>query len=258
MLNFFDPDCIPCQQEHPELVAVRRRAGGARQRRRRVLHGDHPGRPARSVDDSSTNDGGDWPRSYSKADEFPVAFGVSEVPETWIIDPSGVVQLRDDLEGHRRALDTHPAAVPRAVHRMSARSWNKAVKRWPGWLALVFVVAGFLAVGAFRSTGPEHAGGAGRCASPARVACPICDGESVFESQQHRVARPSAARSASSSPRTTSATTRSSPSSRRGTAPQVLLVPAVVGLRRARVGVAGRRVRLRGGGARRGVPPLEA
>ena len=22
---------------------------------------------------------------------------------------------------------------------MSARSWNKAVKRWPGWLALVFV-----------------------------------------------------------------------------------------------------------------------
>ena len=33
--------------------------------------------------------------------------------------------------------------------------WNKAVKRWPGWLALVFVVAGFLAVGTFRSTGPQ-------------------------------------------------------------------------------------------------------
>ncbi len=42
---------------------------------------------------------------------------------------------------------------------MSVREWNKAVKHWPGWLALVFVVAGFLAVGAFRSTGPGDAGG---------------------------------------------------------------------------------------------------
>ena len=38
--------------------------------------------------------GGDWPAIYSEADEFPVAFGVSQVPETWVVDPSGVVQLR--------------------------------------------------------------------------------------------------------------------------------------------------------------------
>ena len=43
VLNFFDPDCIPCQQEHRELVAVRRQPGGARQRRRGVVLGDHAG-----------------------------------------------------------------------------------------------------------------------------------------------------------------------------------------------------------------------
>ena len=38
--------------------------------------------------------GGDWPAVDSDADEVPVAFGVSQVPETWVVDPSGVVQLR--------------------------------------------------------------------------------------------------------------------------------------------------------------------
>jgi len=67
---------------------------------------------------------------------------------------------------------------------MSVREWNKAVKHWPGWVALVFVVTGFLAVGAFRSTGPETP--ADRVdAIASRVACPICDGESVFVSQNN-------------------------------------------------------------------------
>ncbi len=65
-----------------------------------------------------------------------------------------------------------------------ASELNRRVKRWPGWLALVFVVAGFLAVGATRDTGPESQGD--RIVQVAkRVACPICDGESVFESQNN-------------------------------------------------------------------------
>lgn len=65
-----------------------------------------------------------------------------------------------------------------------ASELNRRVKRWPGWLALVFVVAGFLAVGATRDTGPESQGD--RIDQVAkRVACPICDGESVFESQNN-------------------------------------------------------------------------
>lgn len=55
-------------------------------------------------------------------------------------------------------------------------------KRWPVWVLLVFVVAGFLAVGATRDDGPR--GPEERANSIAqRVACPVCDGESVFESR---------------------------------------------------------------------------
>jgi len=57
-----------------------------------------------------------------------------------------------------------------------------ALKKWPAWVLLVFVVVAFLAVGATRDDGartPEE-----RADSIAqRVACPVCDGESVFESR---------------------------------------------------------------------------
>lgn len=65
---------------------------------------------------------------------------------------------------------------------MAASAWNRRLKRWPGWVALVLVVAGFLAVGATRSDGPQTQ--ADRVDEiTQRVACPVCDGESVFESQ---------------------------------------------------------------------------
>ena len=65
-----------------------------------------------------------------------------------------------------------------------ASETNKRLKRWPGWVALVFVIAGFLAVGATRDSGPQSQ--SDRIDTIAkRVACPICDGESVFESQNN-------------------------------------------------------------------------
>ncbi len=61
---------------------------------------------------------------------------------------------------------------------------NARFKRWPGWLLLVLVITAFLAVGATRSTGPQSQ--EDRVDAIARrVACPICDGESVFESQNN-------------------------------------------------------------------------
>ena len=61
---------------------------------------------------------------------------------------------------------------------------NRRVKRWPGWVALVLVVVGFLAVGVTRDAGPQTEGdridGIAR-----RIACPICDGESVYESRNN-------------------------------------------------------------------------
>lgn len=65
-----------------------------------------------------------------------------------------------------------------------ASGLNARLKRWPGWVLLIFVITGFLAVGATRASGPESQ--EDRIDSIAqRVACPICDGESVFESQNN-------------------------------------------------------------------------
>ena len=55
-------------------------------------------------------------------------------------------------------------------------------KRWPGWVLLVFVVVGLLAVGASRANGPSTPGERAE-AIEQRIACPVCDGESVFESR---------------------------------------------------------------------------
>jgi len=57
-----------------------------------------------------------------------------------------------------------------------------AIKRWPGWVALVLVVAGFLAVGATRDDGPGTPEERAQSIAE-RVACPVCQGESVAESR---------------------------------------------------------------------------
>src|SRR4051795_2028606 len=58
----------------------------------------------------------------------------------------------------------------------------RALKRWPAWVLLVFVVVGSLAFGASRASGPSTP--AERADAIAkRVACPVCDGESVYESR---------------------------------------------------------------------------
>ena len=93
VLNFFDPDCVPCIPEHPDLVQFSEDqatlgADGAE------LYSVITRGTRDEVDEFFAERGGDWPQIYSEFDEFPVAFGVAAVPETWIIDPSGVVQLR--------------------------------------------------------------------------------------------------------------------------------------------------------------------
>jgi cytochrome c-type biogenesis protein CcmH len=63
------------------------------------------------------------------------------------------------------------------------RSINRwSVKSWPSWVLLVFVVGGLLAVGAARDASPRTPQERVEAISQ-RLACPICDGESVFESR---------------------------------------------------------------------------
>ena len=57
-----------------------------------------------------------------------------------------------------------------------------SLKRWPGWVFLVLVVAGFLAFGSTRDAGartPEE-----RVEEISKqLACPVCGGETVYESR---------------------------------------------------------------------------
>ena len=93
VLNFFRSDCVPCIQEHPELVEFadqQEQLGAEGAEFYSVVVGDTPERVERFFDER----GGDWPIIYSDSDEFSVAFGVAAVPETWIIGPDGVVLER--------------------------------------------------------------------------------------------------------------------------------------------------------------------
>ena len=56
------------------------------------------------------------------------------------------------------------------------------LKSWPVWVLLLFVVVGFLAVGATRDSGPRTPDERVEAISK-RVACPTCDGESVYVSR---------------------------------------------------------------------------
>ena len=92
VLNFFDPDCVPCVQEHPELVELDRQqtslADGAE------LYTIINRGSDEAVAQWFADNGGDWPVVSDPSGSISVAFGVAQVPETWIIDPNGVVRAR--------------------------------------------------------------------------------------------------------------------------------------------------------------------
>ena len=106
VLNFFTHDCVPCIEEHPELIAFvdQQRSLGAE------------GAEFYSVVRDSTRDevgdffderGGDWPIVYDLDYEFVNGFGVALVPETWVIDPNGFVRRRFTRHRHRRGSERH-------------------------------------------------------------------------------------------------------------------------------------------------------
>ncbi len=93
VFNFFQSDCVPCQQEHSELIEFvdqQRSLGADGAEFYSVIFGDTQPR----VEEFFEERGGDWPVVYSDGDVIPASFGVNLVPETWIIDPDGVVRFR--------------------------------------------------------------------------------------------------------------------------------------------------------------------
>lgn len=105
VLNFFTHDCVPCIREHPELIefADQQRSLGA------------DGAELYTIVQNSSRDevaeffaerGGDWPIVFDDRSEFQNGFGVALVPETWIVDPNGVVRRRIIAEVEAEPLST--------------------------------------------------------------------------------------------------------------------------------------------------------
>ena len=93
VLNFFTHNCVPCIREHPELIEFvkQQQALGNDGAELYTIVRDSS---RDQVDDFFTERGGDWPVVYDPEYSFSNDFGVSLVPETWVIDPSGVVRAR--------------------------------------------------------------------------------------------------------------------------------------------------------------------
>jgi cytochrome c biogenesis protein CcmG/thiol:disulfide interchange protein DsbE len=94
VLNFFNSTCAPCRAEHPALVEFTKQQasfGDAGAELYTVLQYLDD---VNSVKSFFINRGGDWPIVRDDDGTINVAFGVAQVPETFIINPNGEVVVR--------------------------------------------------------------------------------------------------------------------------------------------------------------------
>lgn len=85
LVNFFSTNCVPCVIEHPELLAFHRAGGDAEIVS--VVFDDDPQQVAAFFE---TN-GGDWPVLAYGSGATAIAYGVTGVPESYLVAPSGQV-----------------------------------------------------------------------------------------------------------------------------------------------------------------------
>jgi cytochrome c biogenesis protein CcmG, thiol:disulfide interchange protein DsbE len=111
VLNFFQSSCLPCKAEHPELVSfAAQQAGIADGAELYTVVWDDS---AAAVTSYFADHGGAWPIIRDDDGSISTAFGVAKVPETWVIDPSGIIvgryieitadSLSTDLQQFRQA-----------------------------------------------------------------------------------------------------------------------------------------------------------
>lgn len=94
VVNFFNPTCLPCVAEHPELVRFfeqQAELGAAGAELYTILQLPYRLADVREFFESRE---GDWPVVLDDDGGINVSFGVAQVPETFIIDPDGVVRVR--------------------------------------------------------------------------------------------------------------------------------------------------------------------
>lgn len=90
VVNFFATWCVPCVQEHPELVAFQRAQREAGQANVISVVFDDDEASARTFFERN---GGDWPVVLA-APTVIADWGVRGVPESFVVDPSGTVRYK--------------------------------------------------------------------------------------------------------------------------------------------------------------------
>jgi cytochrome c biogenesis protein CcmG/thiol:disulfide interchange protein DsbE len=93
LVNFFATWCGPCQVEHPELVKFAQQHQGDPVQVVSVAFSDQTD----AIKDFFARKGGSWPVIPSNTGSIALDYGVTKVPETYIVAPSGLVI--DRLEG---------------------------------------------------------------------------------------------------------------------------------------------------------------
>ena len=88
IVNFFSTTCVPCIIEHPELIAFHERhleSGDAQIVSIVFDDSEH------NVREFFAEHGGDWPVLAEGSGAAAISYGVTGVPESYLVAPSGVV-----------------------------------------------------------------------------------------------------------------------------------------------------------------------
>lgn len=116
LVNFFAHWCIPCRQEHPELIEfVERHQGRGDAALISVVIETAEDKARRYFDE----EGGDWPIVLDPEGRTSLHYGMVRVPETFVVAPSGIVVERliggVTADGLDRVIDAYERAATEAA-----------------------------------------------------------------------------------------------------------------------------------------------
>jgi cytochrome c biogenesis protein CcmG/thiol:disulfide interchange protein DsbE len=91
LVNFFSTTCVPCILEHPELKEWgERHAAAGDASIVSVTFDDSP----QAVRAFFEENGGDWPVLLEDTGSIAISYGVTAVPESYLVDPLGIVRVK--------------------------------------------------------------------------------------------------------------------------------------------------------------------
>jgi cytochrome c biogenesis protein CcmG, thiol:disulfide interchange protein DsbE len=91
VINFFATWCVPCRQEHPELIRFSESHAAAGDAAvLAVVYSDN----AQAVREFRDKEGGDWPMMTDPKGRVALDYGVAGVPESFLVSPDGVVAAK--------------------------------------------------------------------------------------------------------------------------------------------------------------------